>query len=139
MGNNFKYDEISVGDDFSFEAIISLDKQNQFTEISGDLNPLHIDKDYAVKNKFEDRVAYGLLTSSFYSKLIGVYIPGDRCLLNEITVKFKNPAYIGDKVEVSGKVIEKYDLFSQLVISAKIVRTSDSKVISKAKIKVGVL
>ena len=83
------------------------------------------------------RVVYGMLTSSFYSTLVGVYLPGENCLLQEIKVSFNNPLYIGEELVVSGTITEKDDTFKRLEIKASI-KTKDGKVISKAKIKVGV-
>lgn len=132
----FTYDDISVGQSFSFEKTITEEKMNLFLQLSGDNNPLHCSKEYAIQNNFNSRVVYGMLTSSFYSTLVGVYLPGENCILQEIDIKFHNPLYINEKIKIFGEVVKKDDTFKRLEIKASI-RTED-KLISKAKIKVGV-
>lgn len=135
--NVFTYDEIKKGYSFQFHEKITEEMMTLFLELSGDTNPLHCDKNYALEKKMKDRVVYGMLSSSFYSKLVGVYIPGKYCLLQGIKIQFNNPLFIGDEITVNGKVVDKDDTFKILKIKANI-KTFD-KIISKAEIIVGVM
>ena len=135
--NVFTYDEIKKGYSFLFNEKITEEMMTLFLELSGDTNPLHCDKNYALEKKMKDRVVYGMLSSSFYSKLVGVYIPGKYCLLQGIKIQFNNPLFIGDEITVNGKVVDKDDTFKILKIKANI-KTFD-KIISKAEIIVGVM
>ncbi|MBQ9091319.1 MAG: hypothetical protein IJY52_03500, partial [Anaerotignum sp.] len=47
-----------------------------FLAITGDINPLHNDQEFAQKQGHPDKVAFGMLTASFLSTLAGVYLPG---------------------------------------------------------------
>lgn len=134
--NRYIFDQICVGDSFSFEELVSEEKMQLFLSLSGDNNPLHISDEYAKQYNMQGRVVYGMLSSAFYSKLVGVYLPGENCLLQEIVIQFNNPLYINDKVIVEGVVSDKDETFRRLEIKAKI--KSGTKLISKAKIKVGV-
>ena len=135
--NVFTYDEIKKGYSFQFNEKITEEMMTLFLELSGDTNPLHCDRNYALEKKMKDRVVYGMLSSSFYSKLVGVYIPGKYCLLQGIKIQFNNPLFIGDEITVNGKVVDKDDTFKILKIKANI-KTFD-KTISKAEIMVGVM
>ena len=135
--NIFTYDEIKKGYSFQFNEKITEEMMTLFLELSGDTNPLHCDRNYALEKKMKDRVVYGMLSSSFYSKLVGVYIPGKYCLLQGIKIQFNNPLFIGDEITVNGKVVDKDDTFKILKIKANI-KTFD-KIISKAEIIVGVM
>jgi MaoC family protein len=135
--NIFTYDEIKKGYSFQFNEKITEEMMTLFLELSGDTNPLHCDRNYALEKKMKDRVVYGMLSSSFYSKLVGVYIPGKYCLLQGIKIQFNNPLFIGDEITVNGKVVDKDDTFKILKIKANI-KTFD-KTISKAEIMVGVM
>ena len=135
--NVFTYDEIKKGYSFQFNEKITEEMMTLFLELSGDTNPLHCAKNYALEKKMKDRVVYGMLSSSFYSKLVGVYIPGKYCLLQGIKIQFNNPLFIGDEITVNGKVVDKDDTFKILKIKANI-KTFD-KIISKAEIIVGVM
>ncbi|MBR1729931.1 MAG: MaoC family dehydratase N-terminal domain-containing protein [Selenomonadaceae bacterium] len=109
-----------------------------FCELSGDINPMHIDVDFARDNGCKDKLVYGMLSASFYSKLVGVYLPGKYCLLQNIHVKFHKPVYVGDRLTISGKVSDIIESVKRLEIKATI-RNQDGVKVSSAIIKVGCL
>jgi len=136
--NKYKFLDIVVGLKESFEVKIDVSKMDKFLDISSDINPLHIDSNYAKKKGFSNRVVYGLLTSSFYSTLVGVYLPGKYCILQGVDIKFSKPVYIGDTLKISGKVSYINEAFKQIEIKAFITNQNNEKV-SKATIKTGIL
>ncbi len=135
--NKFRFEELEVGHKESFEVVVTEKMQSSFLDISGDINPLHCKSDFAKEKGFESKVVYGMLTASFYSTLAGVYLPGENCLFQEADIQFNKPVYIGDKLTVSGEIIEKQDLYKRIVVKAKI--TVNEKTVSKAKLTLGVL
>lgn len=136
--NHFTYDELSVGQTAEFSRIISSEMMEQFRSLSGDENPLHAEEEYAKKKGFPGRVVYGMMTASLYSCLVGVHLPGERCLLQSVHSDFLHPVFIGDCLTVSGTIIEKNDSVRQIVIKAD-VRNQQGKKVAKAKIEAGVL
>lgn len=136
--NEYRFDEIFVGLEHKFSAEITNRMMEQFLEISGDCNPLHLNADYAVANGFKDKVVYGMLTASFYSTLAGVYLPGKYCLLHSVNVQFSKPVFVSDELTITGKVSRINEAFKQLEIKAKIHNQSDTCV-SKALLKAGFL
>jgi len=68
---------------------------------------------------------------------VGVYLPGKCALLHGIDVEFKLPAYIGDRLTVSGEVVFLNDAYRRLELKARI-RNQAGNVISKAAILAGV-
>ncbi|NLL90939.1 MAG: MaoC family dehydratase [Ruminococcaceae bacterium] len=116
--NSYSYEELSVGTTETFEVEVTDEMLRAFCEMSGDVNPLHTDADFAKSRGFDSKVVYGMLTSSFYSTLVGVYLPGERCILQEISIKFRKPVYVGDVIRVTGRVIEKTDFVKRVVIKA---------------------
>ena len=136
--NKYKFEDIKVGLTESFNVKIEASMMNKFLDISNDINPLHIDKNYAKQKGFKDRVVYGMLTSSFYSTLVGVYLPGKYCILQGIDIQFSKPVYIDDELRISGKVSYINEAYKQIEIKATIINQENKKV-SKATIKVGVI
>lgn len=134
--NFFTYEQISVGQSAEFMKEITEPMMDQFCDISGDVNPLHCNMDYAVQHGFCGRVVYGLLTASMYSTLAGVYLPGERSILYEVECKFCNPVFIGDFLTISGKVKEKNDTFRMITVKAEIFNQNGTKV-SRATMKIG--
>lgn len=136
--NNYKFEDIKLGMKEQFKEKITSNSILEFVKLSGDNNPLHTNRNYAIKNGMLDIVAHGMLTSSFYSKLIGVYLPGKKCILHEIDISFKNPVYPNDSLTIIGEVYDIIKIFKQVRIKAYILNQNNKKV-STAKIKVGVL
>ena len=109
MNNSLEYsfDEIKIGLEHHFEITINEKLEEDFARISGDFNPLHMDEQYAKKSKFGKRVCHGMLLSSFFSRLVGMYLPGKNALYFSQNLNFIAPCFIGDIVIVKGKVIDK--------------------------------
>jgi acyl dehydratase len=103
----YKFDEIMLGVKTKFTVQINESTINEFARISGDHNPLHIDEQYAVKTQFGKRVCHGMLLASFFSRLIGMYMPGKNALYFSQTLNFQDPCFVGDKVTIEGEVIDK--------------------------------
>ncbi|WP_104697216.1 MULTISPECIES: MaoC/PaaZ C-terminal domain-containing protein [unclassified Helicobacter] len=80
----YRIEDLFIGMQESFEVVLEEKHMNLFAEISGDTNPLHTQVEYAKSQGFVDKVTYGLLTTSFYSRLAGMYLPGKYCLLHGI-------------------------------------------------------
>ena len=136
--NSYKFVDINVGLEKSISVRVNSEKQDKFLKISGDINPLHTDAEYSKSKGFSDRVVYGMLTSSFFSTLVGVYLPGKYCILQGVDIQFSRPAYIDDILTITGKVSYINEAYKQLEIKAVIIN-QDNKKVSKATIKVGVM
>ena len=136
--NRFTYEELSVGMTAEFSREVTSAMLESFCEISGDVNPLHNDEEFARKKGYPGRVVYGMLTASLYSCLAGVYLPGDNCLLQSVQAYFIRPVFIGDRLQITGKIVEKNDSVRQVVIKA-VIRNQDGEKVSRAKIEAGVI
>lgn len=104
---HYSFEDIDIGIVESFEVDITEDKMKAFSQLSGDFNPMHVDYKYAIEHGYKGILVYGMLSSLFYSTLVGMYLPGEKCLLNKCAVDYKQPVYIGDKLTVSGRVVDK--------------------------------
>ncbi len=100
-------DDIKIGDSISFERTFTESDVTDFAKLSGDENPLHLDDVYAEKTKFKRRLVHGMLVGSLCSRVVGMYLPGKRCLYLKQDLVFRNPVFIGDRMVVTGKVVSK--------------------------------
>lgn len=137
--NNYKYENIKIGMIEQFNVNLTENIVDDFCKITGDINPLHIDLDYAKSKGFKEKVVYGMLTSSFLSTLAGVYLPGKYSLIHEVDILYKKPVFISDSpLTIRGEVVEKNDLFKQFTIKFDILNKENKKVV-RGTMKVGVL
>jgi 3-hydroxybutyryl-CoA dehydratase len=135
--NDYRWNDLAVGMAASFEVTLTAEMVDAFSELSGDVNPLHMNEEFAQACGFPHRVAFGMLTASFYSRLVGMYLPGRRAFLHGIDVDFHEPIFIGDRLAVSGEVVHLTDAYHRLELKARI-QNQRAQLISKATVRVGV-
>ncbi len=136
--NTYRYEDITVGMTESFETAVTAQMFEQFLAITGDVNPLHNDAEYAASKGHPAAVAFGMMTASFLSTLAGVYLPGKNSLIHEVEVKFAKPVYAGEVLTVSGTVTEMNDTFRLFWMKVVITNQKGEKVL-RGKMRVGVL
>lgn len=103
----YTLDSLNIGIKEKFEIIITEKLVSDFAEISGDFNPLHMDENFAMKTKFKKRICHGMLVASFFSRLIGMYLPGKNALYFSQSLNFTSPCFIDDEITIEGEVIDK--------------------------------
>ena len=114
------FENLSIG--YSDEFSISIDSKmlESFANISGDFNPLHMDPVYAEQTQFKRQVCHGMLLASFFSKLVGMHIPGKNALYFSQSLNFRAPCFVNDVVTVKGTVIEKRETTKMITIKTEI-------------------
>jgi 3-hydroxybutyryl-CoA dehydratase len=118
--NELKYNDIFIGQQERFMINITESMVEKFSNLSGDLNPLHMDNEFAESSSFNKRIVHGMLLASFFSQLIGMKLPGKNALYFSQTLNFRSPCYIDDQIEVVGEVIEKSDSTQIITVSTTI-------------------
>ncbi len=136
--NEYKLKDIKIGLEEKFEVNLTEAMLESFCNITGDINPLHNDLDFAKSKGYNEKVVYGMLTASFLSTLAGVYLPGKYSLIHGVEILFKKPVFISDSpLTVKGKVIEINEIFNQFTIRFEILNNKSQKVV-RGTMKVGV-
>ena len=131
------FEDMTVGKKASFSRTVTAGMMDAFAAISGDENPLHTDETYAREQGQPGRVVYGMLTASLYSALCGMYLPGERSLLQGAEVKFHKPVFIGDELTVEGTIAERHEELRVIRVRA-VIRNQRGKRVSSAVLQVGV-
>jgi len=114
------FDQIKIGETKKFEITITESLVNNFAKLSGDYSPIHTEYEYAKSTKFKDKVVHGMLLASFFSRMVGMYLPGKHALYSSQTLEFRNPCFIGDKITVTSIVNDKSESTKILKIESKI-------------------
>ena len=103
----YNFEDLFVGQKANFLKKIDDELMNNFAKLSGDFNPLHMDEEYASTTNFGKRVCHGMLLASFFSQLVGMYLPGKNSLYFSQTLNFRNPCFVDDNITIEGEIIEK--------------------------------
>jgi phosphate acetyltransferase len=106
---NRTYDQIRVGDTAYLERTVTENDIELFALVSGDVNPAHLDAEFAAKDIFGKPVAHGMWTASLVSAVLGTTLPGPGCIYLGQTIAFTKPVFPGDTVTATVTVLEKQD------------------------------
>lgn len=99
-------EDLEVGMTATYDRVVTEDMIEQFAEVSGDFNPLHLDESYAQETMFKGRIAHGILSAGFISKIFGTVMPGKGSVYISQTLRFLAPVRIGDTVSTTVEVME---------------------------------
>lgn len=123
------FDDIPIGRKHLIERTMTAAEVDTFGYLSGDLNPLHMDEEFARRTPFGRRVVHGLLTgalvSTTHTRLTG---PGFAYVGQEL--KFLGPVFIGDKVSVEVTVVGKKDAKRILILDTVVTKQTGDKVLA---------
>ena len=97
---------------------------NDYAEASGDFNPLHLNAEFAASTQFGGVIAHGMLTLAFISEMMLSAFGTAWLQSGALKVRFKGAAYVGDQVEIWGRVTkeEQHSLYRLLVCSVGVCR-----------------
>jgi 3-hydroxybutyryl-CoA dehydratase len=102
---NYKFNELKIGMKVSSKRVITDKEIQEFAKLSKDMNPIHLNEEYAANSFFTKRIAHGMFVSSFISALIGQDLPGEGSIYLSQSLKFLKPVFIGDEIITEVEVI----------------------------------
>lgn len=105
LSNSIPIDQLKIGMKASYSQTITDADIKIFAGLSGDHNPVHVDQEYAENSRFKRRIAHGLISASFFSKLLGTKLPGVGCVYTSQNLNFLRPVYIDDTVTATIELI----------------------------------
>ena len=117
--SNFTYDEIELGQTASYSKVVESQDILLFAAASGDVNPVHLDADYAATTLFKERIAHGMLTGAFISAALAMKLPGPGTIYLSQSLSFRLPVKIGDTVTIALEVTEKRDKRKYVTLECK--------------------
>ena len=134
MFNNFV--AIQIGDTQSVVKTITESDVRKFVELTGDDNPLHINRAYAESTTFKDIVVHGMLGASFISTVIGTKLPGTGALWVSQNLEFLLPVRLGDVLTISCTVLKKYEREHLIELDTRILNQNQQVVLTgQGKVK----
>ena len=93
-----RIEDFEPGQHASFTKTFTEADMQRFIEITGDVNPLHVDEAFARSTQFGGRVLQGMLTASIFSTMVGMLLPGPGAIYRSQTLRFLRPVRIGETV-----------------------------------------
>ncbi len=136
---NITYNELNIGDSASYTRTLTEEELVLFAAVSGDVNPVHLDKEYASKSLFKERIAHGMWSGALISATLATVIPGPGTVYLEQSLNFKRPVKLEDTLTIKLTVLRKEErnrvVFECEVINqdANVVVTGEAKVIAPSE------
>lgn len=106
---NVTYDELHIGQSARLLRTVAVEDIQAFAAVSGDINPTHLNPEYAADSTLNGVVAHGMLGATLISALFGTYFPGPGTIYLGQDLKFTQPVRIGDTLTVVATVTAKDD------------------------------
>lgn len=96
---------LRIGECVEKRRTIGRDEVDLFTQLVGDLNPIHSDSDAARVAGFKGAIAHGMIAGSLFSEILGNDLPGPGAIYLEQSFKFVAPIYVGAEVRLVVEVV----------------------------------
>src|SRR5436853_7649658 len=77
-----------------------------FTELTGDRNPLHYDREAASRSRFAGIIVQGGITSGLLNAVVAEDLPGPGSVFLHVDWDFKAPVRPGDEITAEVEVLE---------------------------------
>ena len=127
---NRTFDEIAVGDRASIERTLTASDIQLFAAMSGDINPQHIDAEFAASTRFQGVIAHGMWGAALISAVLGTRLPGPGTIYAGQTLKFHAPVRVGDTLTIAVIVAERDAAKHRLVLDCTCTNQEGKPVIS---------
>lgn len=127
---NHTFDEIKVGESASLKRTLTQKDIALFAVMSGDVNPAHVDVEYAKDDMFHKIIAHGMWGASLLSTVLGTDLPGPGAIYLDQTLKFQHPVGLGDTITVTVTVANKKPVKNIIELDCKCVNQEGKVVIS---------
>jgi len=126
---NRTYNEIQVGDQATLVRTLRPEDIQMFAIMSGDLNPTHVDPEYANSSAFREVVAHGMWGGMLISNVLGTQFPGPGTVYIDQTLHFGHPVRVGDTVTVTITCQRKFDHNHHIIFDCLCTNQDGEKII----------
>ena len=106
---NRTFDQLKAGDSACLTRTLTARDIQLFAAVSGDVNPAHLDADYARSDMFRKVIAHGMWGAGLISAVLGTELPGPGTIYLGQSLRFIRPVGIGDTITASVTVSQKHD------------------------------
>ena len=127
---NRTYDEIKAGDSATLTRTLKPEDIQLFAVMSGDVNPAHVDPEYAHSGMFHEVIAHGMWGGALISTVLGTEFPGPGTIYISQTLRFSRPVKVGDTITIKITCKQKFDHNKHIVFDCLCTNQDDLKVIA---------
>lgn len=123
------------GELLSVSREITQERLIQYSAVSGDHNPLHLDPEFAAGTQFGGIIAHGMLTLAFVSEMLVSSLGEPWLTTGSLRARFKGAAYLGDRVETWGRTGKKEGESLSLAVGLANAETGEELITGTAMVR----
>ncbi|MBI5899172.1 MAG: bifunctional enoyl-CoA hydratase/phosphate acetyltransferase [Rhodocyclales bacterium] len=127
---NRTFDEIEVGDSSRLVRTLRQEDIQMYAIMSGDINPSHVDPEYAHSSMLREVIAHGMWGGALISNVLGTQFPGPGTVYVDQTLHFAHPVRVGDTLTVTITCEKKFPRNHHIVFDCVCTNQEGQKVIS---------
>jgi 3-hydroxybutyryl-CoA dehydratase len=128
----YTINELTVGQKAEFAKTVTETDVYLFAGVTGDVNPAHVNEEYAKTTLFKTRIAHGMLSAGFISAVLGMQLPGPGTIYLKQDLQFVAPVRIGDTITAVAEVKEIIPEKNRAVLTTT-ARNQDGTVVVKGE------
>ncbi len=106
---NRTFDEIAIGDSASLSHTVTQRDIDLFAAATGDVNPAHVDPEFAATSMFHHVIMHGMWGAGLVSAVLGTRLPGPGTIYLGQELRFRYPVSIGDTITATLTVRDKHE------------------------------
>ncbi|MEY3417133.1 MAG: hypothetical protein RL060_1245 [Bacteroidota bacterium] len=112
---------MEIGNTYQHQFVFTQAQVNDFAQVSGDTNPLHLDADFAATTPFKKPIMHGFLGGSIFSMVLGTKFPGPGSVYLKQSMEFLRPMFVEQTYEAIFTVKDIEPAKNRLLIETKII------------------
>lgn len=112
---NRTFDEIAIGDSAEMTQTLKPQDIDLFAIVSGDVNPAHVDEEYARTGMFHEVIAHGMWGGALISAVLGTKLPGPGTIYLNQSLSFRHPVTLGETITARVTVRERDEVKKRLI------------------------
>ncbi|PHZ85009.1 MaoC family dehydratase [Paremcibacter congregatus] len=113
------FEELGLGQSCVTHNRVTEEDIIKFSEVTGDVNPIHLDAAYAAESVFGERIAHGMISAGYISAIFGTTFPGPGTIYLSQSLKFRAPVKINDMVDTTVTVTELNEKRKRVTLSCE--------------------
>lgn len=125
-----QYSELKIGMKDSVTKTITETDIILFAGITTDVNPAHINEEYAKTTIFKHRIAHGMLGAGLISAALGTKLPGEGSIYLGQELRFLAPVYAEDTITATVEIIELIPEKNRVILKTTCTNQNGVEVIS---------
>jgi acyl dehydratase len=97
-------DDIRSGDFYVESITLTAERVAQFIGLTRDHAGVHVDESFSQRIGYETNVVHGFLLCAYFSRILGMELPGEKAVIGSVKLEFHEPVYVGETVQYRAEV-----------------------------------